>query len=377
MTEIRRSYCGLCHPRCGLLLEIENGRIIGVKGDPEHPISRGRICPRGALMPDHVHHPGRINYPIKRQGERGSGKWQRLGWEEALDEVTEKLESLREKHGAETLAFTHGTKRTYHWDERRFFNLFGSPNVCGANNICMCPSQAVEYATYGGFTWGDVMHTRCVVLWGHGPSQSDPIGLYPMILRAKRNGAKLIVVDPRRIDEAEKADIWLPIRPGTDVALILGWIRIIIEEDLYDHDFVANWTVGFEDLKAAAAAYTPQRVAEITWLTPEQVVASARCYGTTKPAVITWGFGLDKQGVNATQAARAICCLKALTGNLDIPGGETLGWSDPVGKIKGEVSSFFHGLSLLDCRIFIGQFLLYCEPDVVRYADLLMVCESR
>jgi anaerobic selenocysteine-containing dehydrogenase len=277
-----------------------------------------------------------MNYPIKRQGERGSGKWQRLGWEQALDEVAEKLEALREKYGAETLAFTHGTKRTYHWDERRFFNLFGSPNVCGANNVCMCPSQAVEYATYGGFTWGDIMHTRCVVLWGHGPSKSDPIGLYPMILQAKKNGAKLVVVDPRRIAEAEKADIWLPIRPGTDVALMLGWIRLIIEEGLYDHDFVANWTVGFEDLKAAAAAYTPQRVGEITWLTPEQVVASARCYGTTKPAVITWGFGLDKQGVNATQAARARCCLKALTGNLDIPGGETLGCNDPVGSIIGD-----------------------------------------
>ena len=336
MTDIRRSYCGLCHPRCGLLLEVENGRIVKVKGDPEHLITRGRICARGSLMADHVHHPDRINYPIKRQGGRGSGKWQHLGWEQALDEVAEKLEALREKHGAETLAFTHGTKRTYHWDERRFFNLFGSPNVCGANNICMCPSQAVENATFGGFTWPDVMHTRCMVLWGHAPSKSEPVGLYPMILQAKKNGAKLIVVDPRRIDEAEKADMWLPIRPGSDVALMLGWIRIIIEEGLYDRDFVANWTVGFEDLKAAAHSYTPQRVAEITWLTPEQVVASARCYTMTKPAVISWGFGVDKQGVNATQAARARCCLKALTGNLDILGGETLGCDDPVGRVIGD-----------------------------------------
>ena len=336
MVKKRRSYCGLCHPRCGLLLEVEDGRIVRVKGDPEHPITRGGICARGALMAEHVHHPDRINYPMKRQGERGSGKWQRLTWDQALDEVAEKLKALRGKHGAETLAFTHGTRRTYHWDERRFFNLFGSPNVCGANNVCMCPSQAVEYATYGGFTWGDVMHTKCVVLWGHGPSESDPIGLYPMILRAKKNGAKLIVVDPRRIAEAENADMWLPIRPGTDVALMLGWIRVIIEEGLYDRDFVASWTVGFEDLKAAAAPYTPERVAEITWLTSQAVVDSARCYGATKPAVITWGFGLDKQGVNATQAARARSCLKALTGNLDIPGGETLGCNDPVGRIVAD-----------------------------------------
>ena len=336
MTEIRRSYCGLCHPRCGLLLELENGRIVRVKGDPEHPVSRGRICQRGRLMADHVNHPERINYPLKRKSDKGGGQWQRLTWNQALDEVAEKLGDLRDRYGAETLAFTHGTKRTYHWDERRFFNLFGSPNICGANNICMCPSQAVEFATYGGFTWGDVMHTQCVVLWGHGPSKSNPIGLYPMIRQAQKNGAKLIVIDPRRIAEAQKADMWLPIRPGTDVALMLGWLRIIIEENLYDADFVANWTVGFEDLKTAAAAYTPEKVAEITWLTPEQVVSSARCYATTRPAMITWGFGLDKQGVNATQAARARCCLRAVSGNLDIRGGEPLGWNEPVGKIIGD-----------------------------------------
>jgi thiosulfate reductase / polysulfide reductase chain A len=336
MAEIRRSYCGLCHPRCGLLLEMENGRIVKVKGDPDHPISRGRVCQRGRLMADHVYHPDRINYPLKRTGEKGGGQWQRLTWDQALDEVADKLEDLRGRYGAETLAFTHGTKRTYHWDERRFFNLFGSPNICGANNICMCPSQAVEFATYGGFSWGDVMHTKCVVLWGHAPSKSNPIGLYPMILQAQKNGAKLIVIDPRRIPEAEKADMWLPIRPGTDVALMLGWLRIMIEENLYDADFVANWTVGFEDLKRATADYTPEKVAEITWLTPEQVVSSARCYATTKPAMITWGFGLDKQGVNATQAARARCCLRAVSGNLDIQGGEPLGWNEPVGRIIGD-----------------------------------------
>ena len=208
--------------------------------------------------------------------------------------------------------------------------------MCGANNICMCPSQAVEFATYGGFSWGDVMQTKCVVLWGQGPSKSAPNGLYPMILQAKKKGARLIVIDPCRIPEAEKADMWLPIRPGTDVALLLGWLKVIIEEGLYDRDFVVNWTVGFEDLKAAVADYTPERGAAISWLPPGQVVESARLYATSKPAMITWGFGLDKQGVNATQAARERCCLRAVTGNLDIPGGEPLGWNDPIGRIVGD-----------------------------------------
>jgi len=332
MTETRRSYCGLCHPRCGLLLEIEEGRVIGIKGDKDHPVTRGMICPRARLMIDHLYHPDRINAPLKRVGKRGEGKWLEISWEQALDEAAEKLESLRGQYGAETLAFTHGTKRTYHWDERRFHNLFGTPNICGANNVCMCPSQAVEYATYGGFSWGDIHRTRCLVLWGQGPSQSNP-GLFGAINMAKKNGVRLIVVDPRRIREAEMADMWLPIRPGTDVALMLGWLKIIIDEGWIDRDFVEKWTVGFEELKMAVAGYTPEKVAAITWLSPDQVKESARAYATTRPAMITWGFGIDKQGVNATQAARARCILRAVTGNLDVPGGEPLGFSDPIGKI--------------------------------------------
>jgi anaerobic selenocysteine-containing dehydrogenase len=336
MLETRRSHCGLCHPRCGVLLEVEDGRAVGIKGDPQHPVSRGLLCARGHLMIDHLYHPDRLNYPLKRNGKRGAGEWKRIAWDQALDEVAEKLSSLRDQCGPETLAFTHGTHRTYHWDGRRFYNLYGSPNMCGANNICMCPSQAVEFATYGGMAWGDVRQARCLVVWGHAPSQSAPTLEFGAIAAAKQNGAQMIVVDPRRIREAEMADLWLQIRPGTDVALMLGWLRLIIEEELYDRDFVTRWTVGFDDLRAAVAEYTPARVAAITWLKPEQVVESARRYATTKPAVITWGFGLDKQGVNATQAARARCILRAITGNLDVPGGEILGWSDPVGKILGD-----------------------------------------
>lgn len=334
MTELRRTYCGLCHPRCGLIMEFENGKAVKVKGDSNHPVTKGLICSRGRLMIDHLYHPNRINFPLKRIGGRGSGQWKQVSWDQALDGVAEKLDALRSKYGAETLAFTHGTKRTLHWDERRFYNLFGSPNICGANNVCMCPSQAVEYATCGGFSWGDISHTQCLVLWGQGPSQSNP-GLYGAIMEAKKKGVRLIVVDPRRIREAEMADIWLPIRPGTDVALMLGWMRIIIEEEFYDRDFVEKWTVGFEDLKKAVSEYTPQKVAQITWLAPDQVAKSARLYAMTRPAVITWGFGIDKQGLNATQAARARSCLRAITGNLDVQGGESLGWSDPIGKIIG------------------------------------------
>ena len=333
-TQVR-TYCGLCHPRCGLVFDIENGKAVGVRGDKDHPVTKGLVCARSRLMLEHLYHPDRINYPLKRKGARGSGQWEQISWEQALDEAAEKLDALRSRYGAETLAFTHGTSRTYHWDERRFNNLFGTPNICGANNICMCPSQAVEYATYGGFTWGDMRHAQCVVIWGYAPSKSN-FPDWAGLKQAQKNGVKIIVVDPRRIPEADIADIWLPIRPGTDVALMLGWLKIIIDEGLYDTDFVERWTVGFADLKKVVAAYTPEKVAAITWLDTEQIVASARLYANTKPATLTWGFGTDKQGINATQTARARAIRRAVTGNLDIQGGEPLGWVEPVGKIISE-----------------------------------------
>ncbi|MCP3177229.1 molybdopterin-dependent oxidoreductase [Desulfuromonas sp. KJ2020] len=334
MKEIRKSYCGLCHPRCGTLLHIENNKVVKVTGDPDHPISRGAICERGRLMVEHLYHPQRLNYPLKRVGKKGEGHWQRISWDQALDEVAEKLASLKEKHGAETLAFTHGTKRTYHWDCRRFFNLFGSPNTCGVNTICMCPSYATEYATYGGMIMGsEVMGARCVVLWGNNASNSSPLYLSAHLAKARKNGAKLIVIDPRRIKEAEQADLWLQVRPGTDLALMLGWIRLIIAEKLYDREFVANWTVGFDELKVAVEAYTPEKVAEITSVPAELIVQAARMYATTGPAVIPFGYGLDKQGINATQCARGRAILRAITGNLEVSGGENFSMAGDIGKI--------------------------------------------
>lgn len=205
--EVRRSYCGLCHPRCGTLLHIKDGKVVEVSGDPDHPVNKGLICERGLLMPEHIYHPGRINHPLKRVGARGEGRWQRITWDQALDEVAEKLDRLRNEHGPETLAFTHGTSRTHHWDSRRFYNLFGSPNVAGVNNVCMCPSYATEYATYGGMARGNPVKAKCVVIWGRASANSSPISSYPALKQARRNGAKLIVVDPRRIEEVDMADM--------------------------------------------------------------------------------------------------------------------------------------------------------------------------
>jgi anaerobic selenocysteine-containing dehydrogenase len=334
--EVRRSYCGLCHPRCGTLLHLRDGKVFEVSGDPDHPVTRGLICERGLLMPEHLYHPGRINHPLKRVGKRGEGKWQPVSWDQALDEVAQRLAALRDSHGPQTLAFTHGTSRTHHWDCRRFFNLFGSPNVCGVNNVCMCPSYATEYATYGGMARGNPRQAKCVVVWGRASANSSPVQGWPSLQEARKAGAKIIVVDPRRIDEVDLADMWLQIRPGTDLALLLGWIRLIIHEDLYDRAFVDQWTVGFDRLREAVDQYTPEKVAAITWIPADRIVESARLYATSRPAQIPYGYGLDKQGVNATQCARARAILRAITGNLEVEGGEFFGQSPEVAKVRGE-----------------------------------------
>jgi thiosulfate reductase / polysulfide reductase chain A len=324
-VEIRKGWCGPCHVRCGMLVHFENGRAVRVEGDPENPVNRGALCRRGQLMLEHLYNPDRLNVPLKRSGRRGDGKWRHITWDQAMDEIAEKLGTLRDRHGAETLAFSRGTYRTYGWAMKRFLNLFGSPNMTGANHICMCPSNTVEWSTYGSFARQDFGNARCIVVWGYQPSQSYLVTDWRDLRAAKARGEKIIVVDPRRTKEAEMADLWLQVRPGTDVALMLCWIKVIIDENLYDREFVDKWTIGFDRLKKHLDGQSIADLARRCWVPEEKLVAAAKMYAETKPAAITWGLGIDLQGVNAMQGVRARCILRAITGNLDIAGGEIFG----------------------------------------------------
>jgi thiosulfate reductase/polysulfide reductase chain A len=334
---VRRGWCGPCHTRCGLLVHFEGDRAVRVEGDPKHPVNRGAICSRGQLILEHLYHPDRVNFPLKRVGEKGGGKWQRISWDEALDEISSKIRDIKAKFGAESLSFCGGTYRTYMWASKRFFNLFGSPNLTGPGAICHCSSFAIESATYGSMAHSDLRNAACIVLWAHTPSESVPIPEWNAIVTAKKRDAKLIVIDPRFTREAEMADLWLQIRPGTDAGLMLGWLKIIVDEGLYDKDFVEKWTVGFDQLKERIAGYSPQIVSEITWIPEDKIVEGARTYATTKPASLTWGLGCDKQGVNLSHVARARSILRAITGNLDVKGGDSIGLSGVLGNIVSDV----------------------------------------
>lgn len=325
MKETRPTWCGLCHARCGLLMDFENGKATGVRGDLRHPTNRGRTCRRGRLMLEHLYNENRLDYPLRRAGERGRGNWRRIGWDEALDEIAGRLADLRDRYGAETVALTRGTYRTYEWDYTRFFNLFGSPNHTGANPVCFCPSVVVETAICGAMPSSDLSRAGCVVVWGSCRSTSAQVTVWHSLCAARKRGARFITVDPRRTPEAEMSDIWLPVRPGTDPFLMLGWINVICEEGIWDREFVDRWTIGFEELRELAAGFPPERVAEITWTPKEDIVAAARLYATTKPATLVWGYGLDKIGPNAQASAHARCILRAITGNLDVAGGDLIG----------------------------------------------------
>jgi anaerobic selenocysteine-containing dehydrogenase len=321
----KRGWCGPCHHRCGLNLKIENGKAVSVNGDKNHPMSRGFMCGRGKTILEHLYHKDRLNYPLKRVGDRGGNEWKRISWDEALDEIADRLGKIKDKFGAESLVFSHGTYRTYGWPIKRFFNLFGSPNITGAQSICRCPSWTVEWTTYGSPCFPDMRNTSLIVLFGSHPKDSCPHPAWTGISRAKEKGVKLIVADPMKNAEAEVADIWLPLRPGTDLMIMLSWIKLIIEEGFFDEEFVEKWCYGFDRLAEMVRSHSHDEAERITGVSKDLILSSGRLFATTKPAVIPWGLGVDKQGINAQQVQRARLILSAITGNIDIEGGELVG----------------------------------------------------
>jgi len=268
--------------------------------------------------------PDRVLYPLKRVGERGGGEWQRVSWDEALDGIAAGLTAVRDRYGVDAICGYRGTGPRAGGVSNLVAYALGSPNAVSCDlHICYAPSLLAENVTIGTTTLmergPDYENSRCVMVMGGNPMISHP----PRgrdLLRGRTHGAKLIVVDPRRTYLAGKADLWLRIRPGTDAALILGTINLVIEQGLYDKEFVEHWCVGFDELAARAAEYPVDRVAELTWLPAEQIREAAYLYATTKPATLHHRVAFD-QNLSSTRCSQALIQLAAITGNLDVPGG--------------------------------------------------------
>ena len=328
-THVLKSVCRSCHGGCGTLLHVTDGRLTRVEGDRASPLNRGRLCPIGTSTLDLVYHPDRLHHPLRRTGARGEGKWQRISWDEALDEIATRLAAIKRDHGAEAIALGTGTGRHHIRWVSRFGHALGTPNWCEPGFAqCFHPRINTTILTFGDLPVNDFTGgtpPQCILYWGHNPVNSGPDGETRFnALEALASHPKVIVVDPRRTRLAKEADLWLQLRPGTDDALALAMLHTIITERLYDAPFVERWTHGFDALAERVRPHSPEWAEPITWVPAAQIRAAARLYAQTRPSMLEWGCAIEHTP-NCVQTVRAISMLPALTGNVDVPGGWVLG----------------------------------------------------
>ena len=291
-----------------------------ITGDPSSP--RGtHLCERSIAGVDFHYHPDRVNYPLKRIGERGEGKWERISWEKATDEIAQKLDAIRSRFGPEALAVLGGGNSSLaNALFVRWCNLWGTPNYFWQGKNCGEAEFLAESAIYGYVaSIGNPPIpgiTKCTIVWGENTWASRQESTWLNYMPAKKTGMKLIVVDPRLSETAKEADIWVQLRPGTDGALALGMLNVMIREKLYDTDFVENWTHGFDVLSRHVDEYTPAKVAEITWVNEATIIEAARLIATNKPSAIFTFVGLN-MGSNSIAVLRSLGLLLAITGNID------------------------------------------------------------
>jgi anaerobic selenocysteine-containing dehydrogenase len=327
-THIYHCICSECYMYCGVHVEVSDEKAVRILGNAGDPMHRGGICIKGKNALDLVYSPERVLYPMKKVGLRESGKWERISWPEALTTIADRLEDVIKKYGPNAVMAITGYPGTMRCIMSVLFTRsLGSPDLISTTPIwCEGPGVVADYVTVGGpithFSYYDLENTHCVLLWGSNPQASHP-PYWEKILRSRATGAKLIVVDPRRTPAAEKSDIWLPVTPGTDGILALGMMNVIINEHLYDEEFVEKWCFGFDKLKDHIQKYSVEKVAQVTGLSVEAIVDASRLYATTKPACLFARNGITRKP-NSTQACRALTILVALTGNIDIPGGNLL-----------------------------------------------------
>ena len=415
MIERISGYCALCISRCGAIAVVDDGRFVALEPDPSHPTGQA-LCAKGRAAPELVYHPERLLYPLKRTRPKNDPDpgWQRIGWNEALDITATKLRDIRDRHGAESVAFsavspsTSALADSYPWMQR-LMRAFGTPNLCGSMELCGWGRSIATSYTLGvgmastGGMMPDLERAGCILLWGYNPSVTR-INHATTTVAALKRGARLIVVDPRRAGLAGKADVWLRVRPGTDAALALGIANVMIRRGWYDRDFVRDWTNGpllvradsgrllterdrspdgssqryvawdarsngpvvydparqryerdgaepallgeysvdgvachpaFDRYADVCRRYSPQVVERICWVPADQVERAASLLWEARPVAYYAWSGVEQQA-SATQIARAVSVLYALTGSLDAPGGNVVFAAVPTPGVAGD-----------------------------------------
>jgi len=323
--DVVKSHCRMCHGGCGVLVYLKDGKVAKIAGNPNCPINHGTLCSKGIASTQLAYHPDRLTYPVRRIGPKASGKWERISWDEALDTIAERILLYKEEHGAESIVMGYGTGRENDGVIYRFANTLGTPNVITAGHFCYGPRIATGIITCGSNPVVDYEnHPKCIMVWGNNIVISNPDEYKGESFSVSLDkGAKLIAVDPRLTRIAARADVWLPLRPGTDTALALGMLHVIVNEELYDKAFVKGYVHGWEPFVKRVNEYPLQKVEEITWVPKEKIREAARLFATTKPAAIQWGVAIEQQ-INSADNNRALMALMGITGNVDIPGGQVL-----------------------------------------------------
>jgi len=317
--EIVKSVCMMCFQVCGIHAHIRDGRLARIEGMKEHPCSRGVLCPRGVNMPEYVYSPDRILHPMIRSSR---GTWSRATWDEALDRVAEKLLEIKSSHGARAVAFAVGSLGAEDIEISAFFQrlrgAFGSPNFFSIEGHCFKSRILSRQLTFGTYPLEDPDNAECVVLWGHNPDATEP-ALSFRLKNSIQNGTRLIVIDPRKIPLA-KHGIYIGVRPGTDAALALAMMHVIITEGLWDEDFVGRYCAGFEDLARHVQDYPPEKAASICGVPAADIYMISRVFAGAKSASIIQAIAAIDQYNNGLQTNRALAILQALTGNYNKPG---------------------------------------------------------
>ncbi|MDR2716155.1 MAG: molybdopterin-dependent oxidoreductase [Coriobacteriaceae bacterium] len=310
MGETKHVGCVFCDGGCVLAAETEGGEIKLFPLDPKAPA----ICSKATMFDEYRNHPGRLTAPLKNTGRRGEPVWEEISWDQALDEIAERLKAVIEQYGPEAIGVSemplnHG----FGGLTRRLMNALGAPNYIAPIELCMGNTAQVCRTTLGYYVTPMWDMADLVVYFGQNRGPELWPAEYLKLKAAQKRGAKLIVVDPRRSETAEQADVHLPVRYGTDAALMLGWINVIINERLYDAGFVKAMTVGFDELAARAEDYPPDKVAAICGIDEGLVRETARMYAAAAMPIIPWGATCDMQR-NSTSAIRCQCILRALVG---------------------------------------------------------------
>lgn len=325
MQEIRHSVCALdCPDCCSLVLTVEDGHATKLRGDPQHPVTRGFLCGKVAQYLEREYSPGRLLYPQKRVGVKGEGRFERISWDDALDTIASRLSAVAREHGPEAIlpysyAGTMGLLNGNGMD-RRFFHALGASRldrtICSTAGMAgMTEALGLRYATEPE----QFRHSKLILAWGANILGTN-VHLWPFVMEARRNGAKLYTIDPRRNRTGAAADRHYFINPGSDTALALAMMHVIISERLHHAAYVANYTVGFDILRERVREWTPQHAAELTGIPADDIVQLAREYATTRPAAIRVNYGIQRSERGA-MAMRTIGLLPALIGSWKEVGG--------------------------------------------------------